>query len=260
MSSHLQKKQLGPSIGPDRQKELLDIFDRLYRAFGPRHWWPAETPFEVCVGAILTQSVSWRNVERAIAALRQAGLLEPARLAAAPRELVESCIVPTLYYRVKARKLKAFVSHLMDKCGGDLALLFAGRTDDVRREVLGIWGIGSETADDMLLYAGGHPVFVVDAYTKRIFARLGGFDPPLSEKAPYAAVQEFFYRNLPLDVGLFNEYHALLDRLGNQVCLNKKPRCGECPLAVRCRTAWEESRTAVENPTERIDRTNRKRR
>lgn len=233
-----------------REKELLNIFTRLYQAFGPRHWWPAETPFEVCVGAILTQSVSWRNVEKAIAALREKGLLEPEKLAVAEPELVEACIVPTLYYRVKARKLKAFATYLVENHGGELSRLFAGPTAKVREEVLGIWGIGEETADDMLLYAGEHPVFVVDAYTKRIFARLGHFTPPITEKASYKAVQEFFHENLPRDVPLFNEYHALIDRLGNQVCLGKKPRCADCPLVELCGfAARQESPLAAENPT-----------
>ena len=209
---------------------LLRVFDLLFDHFGPRGWWPADTPYEVAVGAILTQSVSWRNVERAIQALKEHGLLDPRALYRAPSDLVERLIVPARYYRQKARKLLAFTAELVERYGGDMAVMLAGPTADVRARLLGLWGIGEETADSILLYAGGHPVFVVDAYTRRIFHRLGVWP----ESIGYREMQSFFHSRLPADVRLFNEFHALIDGVGNRYCAARNPRCSDCPLVRMC--------------------------
>lgn len=209
---------------------LREVFDRLYRHFGPRHWWPAETEFEVIVGAILTQSVAWRNVEKAIDSLKKAGLLDPLALYRATEEELWPLLRPTRYYQTKAKKLKAFVKHLVEEYGGDLAKMFSKPLHAMRQELLGIWGIGEETADSILLYAGRYPIFVVDAYTRRIFSRLGVFSPDVS----YHEMQEHFMRHLPPDEPYYNEYHALIDALGNRLCFGQRPRCGECPLEDLC--------------------------
>ncbi len=212
------------------QEDLLSIYQLMFDHFGPRHWWPAETPFEVIVGAILTQSVAWRNVETAIANLKQRGLLDPVALLAAPDEVIEEAIRPTRYYRMKRRKLQAFCRYLVDKHQGNLAELFQRPLAELRAELLGIWGLGPETVDSILLYAGGMPSFVVDAYTKRIWARLGVHP----EDIDYELLRAYFMDNLPEDLQLYNEFHALIVGVGNRYCRVKKPLCGECPLQNRC--------------------------
>ena len=206
------------------------VFDRLYERFGPQGWWPADSPYEVIVGAVLTQSVSWRNVERAIANLKAEKLLDPHRLHAADEAHLAELVRPTRYYRQKAKKLKAITALLVEAYGGSVERMLAGPTADVRRLLLGIHGIGPETADSILLYAGGHPVFVVDAYTRRIFHRVGLWGPDPG----YAAMQERFHRELPPDAALYNEYHALIVALGHRHCRARRPLCGECPLADTC--------------------------
>lgn len=213
--------------------ELGDIYDRLFRHFGPRHWWPAETPFEVVVGAILTQSVAWRNVEKAIATLKDRELLTPQALYDAPVELIQECVIPTRYYVVKAKKLKSFVTHLVERYDGDLAVLMSQDLGRLRRELLGIWGLGPETVDSILLYAGNHPIFVVDAYTRRILVRLGVWPDNIA----YDEMQRYFMSRLPADAPLYNEYHALLDGLGHHLCHASKPKCPGCPLLDICREA-----------------------
>lgn len=208
---------------------LLDIYRRLFGHFGPQYWWPAQAPFEVAVGAILTQSVAWSNVERAIAALARRGLLDAAALASVSEDDLAFLIRPAGYYNVKARKLKAFVGFLMDKHGGDLTALFAQPLDRVRNELLAVYGIGPETADSILLYAGNLPSFVIDAYTRRICARLG-----LGAPDEYEALRAFFMENLPADPRLYNEYHALFVALGKGYCTKSRPRCPTCPLAAVC--------------------------
>lgn len=217
-------------ISGEAAARLQEIFDRLYRYFGPRHWWPAETPFEVIVGAILTQNVAWKNVEKAIANLKGAGLLTPEAMMRARPEELEPHIRPTGYYRVKARKLKAFIDYLQERYGGSLEVMFAQPLDRLRAEILDVFGIGLETADAILCYAGNYPIMVMDAYTRRVFSRLGFF----KEKATYQEMQDFFMANLPRDNRLYNEYHALIDGLANQICLKKKPACNRCPLVELC--------------------------
>ncbi|BCV21821.1 endonuclease III domain-containing protein [Moorella sp. Hama-1] len=209
---------------------LQEIFERLYRHFGPRHWWPAETPFEVIVGAILTQNVAWKNVEKAIANLNRAGLLTPEAVMQATPEELEPHIRPTGYYRVKARKLKAFSDYLQERYGGSLEVMFAQPLELLRTEILDVFGIGPETADAILCYAGNYPIMVMDAYTRRVFSRLGF----LTAKVSYQEMQDFFMTNLPRDNRLYNEYHALIDALANRICLKKEPACDRCPLGAIC--------------------------
>jgi endonuclease III related protein len=204
---------------------LRDVYRKLSERYGPQHWWPALGPFEVIVGAILTQSTAWTNVEKAVANLRAAGRLSAAALHDLPEPDLAALIRPCGYYNVKARRLKAFVTWFNEGYGGDLGRMFSGDTATLRRELLGVYGIGEETADSILLYAGGRPVFVIDAYTRRTFRRLGLAPAPDS----YAAFQAMFMENLPADPRLFNEYHALLVRLGKEAC-RQSPRCTACPL------------------------------
>lgn len=215
------------------KKALLEIYHRLYKAYGPQNWWPGETRFEVIVGAILTQQVSWKNVERAIDALKAEGLMDPIRLLQAPVEKIASLIRPTIYYNQKARKLKAFLEFFENRYRGDLDALFALSTPRLREELLSIRGIGEETADSIVLYAAEKPSFVVDAYTRRILARLG----LIGGKESYGKIQELFTENLPQDVELYNEYHALLVRHGKERCRKRTPRCPGCPLGDLCQAA-----------------------
>jgi len=204
---------------------LMDIYDRLFKAYGPRHWWPGETPFEVMVGAILTQNTSWRNVEKAIQRLKEKGFLNPDgidRLKVGP---LGSLIRSSGFYRIKAKRLKTFVNFLFEEYEGDINKMQRGRVNNLRGKLLGVNGIGPETADSILLYGLQKPIFVVDAYTRRILSRHG----IVSEKASYEEVQSLFMDHLPHDERLFNEYHALLVHLGKNVC-KKKPECERCPI------------------------------
>jgi endonuclease III related protein len=201
-------------------------FNSLFTAFGPQHWWPGKTPFEVIVGAILTQNTSWTNVERAIGNLRRARLLTPAAIEKASPQKIETLIRSSGYFRQKARKLKAFCAFLRYEYGGSLKRMFAQPTLALREKLLAVFGIGPETADSILLYAGGHPVFVVDAYTKRMLARHGW----TKDDAKYDDVRWIFERQFPGDVNRCNEFHALIVAVGKKFCRPKAPLCGECPL------------------------------
>lgn len=214
---------------------LMQIYQAMFDKLGPRNWWPAETPFEVIIGAILTQSVSWGNVEKAIENLKKQGLLNPHQLVLADDEVLEEAVRPTRYYKQKALRLKAFCTMLVEEYGGDLDLLFALDLPVLRRRLLQIKGIGPETADSIILYAAEKPIFVVDAYTRRIFSRLGIFP----EDIDYQSMQDFFMKHLPPDVELYNEYHALIDGVGNRYCAAQKPKCGECPLHELCKSAFK---------------------
>lgn len=221
---------------------LLDIYERLYSHFGPRGWWPAETPFEVCVGAILTQNVAWRNVVKAITALKEEDLLDARAIYRAPAEKIARLVRPTRYYNQKAGKLKNFCSLVVERHDADLDRLFSLPAADLRRELLGVRGIGKETADSIVLYAAQKPVFVVDAYTSRIFSRLG----IIPDGWGYDRIQAFFTGNLPESVGLFNEYHALIDGAGHHYC-SGTPRCGQCPLAGICKHNESKKILSTEN-------------
>lgn len=210
-------------------QRLLEIYQRLLNAFGPQGWWPAQDDFEMVVGAILTQSTAWVNVEKAIANLRSAGMLSPAALDSVPERVLAEMIRPSGYYNAKARKLKAFTDHLRARHGGSLSTLFHVKLPELRRELLSIWGIGPETADSIVLYAARQPIFVVDAYTRRIFSRLA-LAPP---DASYERLQRLFMENLPPSTPLFREYHALLVALGKGIC-RATPVCPRCPLRDLC--------------------------
>jgi endonuclease III related protein len=204
---------------------LREIYALLLTRFGPQHWWPGETPFEIMVGAVLTQNTSWRNVEKAIANLKAAQLLSPVALAALPDEVLAEHIRSVGYHNLKAGRLKNLLA-LIAAQGGAEALL-SQPTIALRELLLSVKGIGQETADSIVLYAANRPIFVVDAYTHRISSRHGLID----EESDYFQLQELFMNNLPEDAALFNEYHALLVRLGKEFCKKSKPRCEACPLA-----------------------------
>jgi len=204
---------------------LQQVYERLWAAYGPQHWWPGDGPFEVIVGAVLVQNTSWKNVERAIQNLRDAGLMEPRRLACIPLPELEEYIRPAGYYRIKARRLRNLLEMIVRRYGGSLERMFSRPMDVLREELLEVRGIGPETADSILLYAGQMPTFVVDAYTHRVLSRHGwiGFD------ADYYQIKEYFEGQLEPDVQLFNEYHALLVRVGHLHC-RRRPKCSGCPL------------------------------
>ena len=207
------------------QQLLMNIYRKLYRAYGSRHWWPGETDFEVMVGAILTQNTSWRNVEKAIQKLKEKELLSPEGIHRLKKSQLASLIRSSGYYRIKAGRLKSFVDFLFEEYGGNLGRMQRGRLEELRRKVLGVKGIGPETADSILLYGLRKPIFVVDAYTKRILSRHG----LISEKASYEEIQNLLMDHLPSDEKLFNEYHALFVHLGKTLC-KKIPKCNLCSL------------------------------
>lgn len=209
---------------------LVGVFDALLDHFGPLHWWPATTPFEVVVGAILTQNTAWRNVESAIANLRQAGRLTPEGIRGLPRQRLEALIRPAGFFRQKAEYLHTFVAGLEHQHDGDLDRWLAGDLDQVRRELLQLKGIGPETADSILLYAGNRPTFVVDAYTRRLFTRLGQF----YGNENYESIRALFMENLPHDTDLFNEFHALIVEECKSFCRKHAPFCPSCPLLPSC--------------------------
>jgi endonuclease-3 related protein len=205
---------------------LRYIYKKLFSHFGPQHWWPGETPFEVAIGAILTQNTNWLNVEKAINNLKKHGLLSPKKLYYLPEKRLANLIRSSGYYNLKARRLREFLKLLFLAYHGSLKEMSHMETRTLRRELLSVKGIGPETADSILLYAFGKPVFVVDAYTKRVFSR----HRIIKEGADYADVQDLFMRCLKEDVRLFNEYHALIVKLGKDFCLRRKPKCDICPL------------------------------
>ncbi|WP_461211150.1 endonuclease III domain-containing protein [Desulfocurvus sp. DL9XJH121] len=210
----------------NREDLLLSMYNAMLDTLGPSGWWPGETPFEVAVGAVLTQNTAWSNVEKAVGNLRAAGALSPREMEALAADDLARLIRPSGYYRVKALRLKALLAFLREECGHDLAALAERDTDDLRNAVLGVKGVGPETADSILLYALEKPSFVVDAYTKRILSR----HALIPEDAGYDEMREFFMDVLPHSVELYNEYHALIVRVGKQFCASRSPRCESCPL------------------------------
>ena len=207
-----------------RRRRLLRLYDRLHRRYGPQRWWPARSRFEVVVGTILTQNASWRNAERAIGSLRAAGALRVRAILALPAARLAALLRPSGTFRLKGRRLRAFARHVARRRGG-LSRLLALPLAALRAELRGIPGIGPETADTIALYAAGRPIFVVDAYTRRILARHRLVAPD----ADYATVQTLLMSHLPHDPALFNEFHALLVRVGKDHC-RTRPRCEGCPL------------------------------
>jgi endonuclease III related protein len=228
LRNRAERPKRGPASPPELKvlPELATYYDALFRAYGPQRWWPGRTRFEVIVGAILTQSTSWSNVELAIKALRREKLLSADAMERVSLTRLSRLIRPSGYFRQKARKLKAFLHFLRTHYQGSLDKMFARPTSELREELLAIHGIGPETADSILLYAGNHPVFVVDAYTRRILERHQLADA----KHSYEEVQRLFQQNLPLSSPLFNEYHALIVHIGKHYCRKQRPDCQQCPL------------------------------
>lgn len=209
-----------------RRNGLAGIYRKLYAAFGPQHWWPGDTPFEVAVGAILTQNTSWGNVEKSISNLKRKGAFDPSIIDRMPAGSLAGLIKSSGYFNVKARRLKSFISFLVEGYGGKIELMKREKTPALRKKLLSVNGIGPETADSILLYALGRPVFVVDAYTKRVMERHN----LLPDGGDYDSVQGIFHSALKKNTRLFNEYHALFVRLGKQYCRKSRPACGSCPL------------------------------
>jgi endonuclease-3 related protein len=212
-------------IVPVADPPLRAVYRALAAHYGPQHWWPARTRFEMMVGAILTQNTAWANVKRAIARLRRTRALTPRRMHALPLSELAERIRPAGYFNVKARRLRAFTGWLIAAYGGSIRRMLRTPPERLREELLAVNGIGPETADSILLYAGGHPVFVVDAYTRRFLIRHGW----LNEGATYDEVAAVFTRRLPRDPALYNEFHALIVALGKRHC-RAAPRCETCPL------------------------------
>jgi len=210
-----------------KQEILLKIYNSLYDYFGPLNWWPGTTPFEVMVGAILTQNTSWSNVEKAINNLKKENLLEPLKLYTINQEELAQLIKPSGYYNIKAKRLRNFVTFFIEEFEGSTEKMFPGDGRELRKKLLNVNGIGPETADSILLYAGRKPFFVVDAYTKRIFSR----HKLILKKSTYYEIQEFFIKNLDRDAKLFNEFHAQIVMLGKTICTSRNPDCAKCPIA-----------------------------
>ncbi|GAB6041953.1 endonuclease [Endothiovibrio diazotrophicus] len=208
-------------------KRLRQVFDTLLAQHGPQHWWPGETPFEIMVGAVLTQNTAWSNVERAIANLVAHGKLDAASILDAPHDELAEWIRPSGYFNVKAKRLKSFCAWYVEN--GGFEALRQRETAPLREALLAVNGVGPETADDIVLYAFERPVFVIDAYTRRIFTRLGLGAP----NEHYEEWRRFFEGHLPPEVAMFNEYHALIVNHGKDFC-RPKPRCAECALRRRC--------------------------
>lgn len=204
---------------------VTDIYDRLYSAYGPQGWWPADSAEEVMIGAVLTQNTAWRNVEKAIESLACADALSMARIHALPMDKLESLIRPAGTFRVKARRLKALAHAVMEDCAGSLRKLFEGNRVDVRSRLLSISGIGPETADAIMLYAGGIPIFVIDAYARRVLVRHG----IATSSATYGELQDIMEAGMPPDEATYNEYHALIVEVGKRHC-RKRANCDGCPL------------------------------
>lgn len=207
------------------QQKLLDIYNELFDHFGPQHWWPGETQLEICLGAILTQNTAWTNVEKAILNLKKENCLDLNRLKKIRTKKLATMIKPSGYFNIKANRLKSFIDYFYKHHNGNFNSLFTGKITDIRNSLLSVNGVGPETADSIILYAGEIPVFVVDAYTRRIFCRLG----LIQEGFTYDEIQSFFMNNLPRKTELFNEYHALIVMLGKHFCRTKSI-CGLCPL------------------------------
>jgi len=210
-------------------KKLMSIYNRLLNEQGHQGWWPADGAFEVAVGAVLTQNTSWRGASKAVQNLISAGKLDPHKIHRMRPETLARLLVPAGYFNLKARRLKSLVKFLLDRSDGDPSVLIREDLQVIRDDMLDVWGVGPETVDSILLYACGHCVFVVDAYTRRIFSRLGMFE----ENASYEEMRSFFEKHLEKDVELFKDYHAQIVRLGHEKC-RPKPLCSECCLRGIC--------------------------
>ncbi|HXG31670.1 MAG TPA: endonuclease III domain-containing protein [Thermodesulfobacteriota bacterium] len=208
-----------------RSKRIREFYNALYKRYGPQGWWPASNELECMLGAILTQNTAWKNVERALENLKREGLISIEKLASIPLHSLANLIRPSGYFNQKAVKIKNLVRFIIEDYGGDLRRMFEEDKEKLREGLLGIKGIGPETADSIMLYAGNKPVFVVDSYTYRVLSRHG----LIPEEAGYGEIQELFMDSFPEDARLFNEYHALLVKLGKEHC-RRSPLCEGCPL------------------------------
>jgi len=220
MQSETRVTQVEPGV------TLRQFFAKMLAELGPQDWWPARTRLEMILGAILVQNTAWQNVDLAMKQLRKKGLLKMARLRKASLIELEGSVRSAGFYRQKARTIRNFLAWLDDTCRGSLTDMFALAPAKLRHQLLQVKGLGPETVDAVLLYAGQHPFFVADNYTRRILARHEMVNPG----ADYAEVQQFLHQHLPADPNLFNEYHALLVEVGKQYCKRQMPHCGECPL------------------------------
>ena len=209
-------------------EQLIDIYQRLDQYFGPLNWWPAESRFEVIVGAVLTQNTNWKNVEKSIDTLKRANLLSFDALLHMSVEQLANLIRSSGYYNLKARRLKNLLEMIAQEYDADLSLLFSQQTSIAREALLQVKGIGPETADSILLYAGEHPTFVIDAYTHRILSR----HHLVPESCDYQTMYDMFMENLDHDVAMFNQYHALMVKTAKRFCKKREPLCDECPLGV----------------------------
>lgn len=238
------------AVKDPKSPAVRSYYRALLRAWGVQDWWPARTRFEVIVGAYLTQNTAWVNVERALANLRRAGVLSVEGIRRVPLRRLQQLVRPSGYFRQKAARLKLFVDHLDRRYGGSLQRMFARPTDELRAELLALHGVGPETADSILLYAGGHPAFVVDAYTQRVLQRHGIVsrkpryeetralvegalreEPfPLAARDREARRHKFVVSGAPAAARVYNEYHALFVQVGKRHCLKAKARCSGCPL------------------------------
>ena len=207
-------------------KNLRKIYHKLYQTFGPQHWWPGKTPLEIAIGAILTQNTNWGNVEKAIDNLKKQNALSARVIHKMPVRLLSELIRPTGYFNIKAKRLKSFIDFLMNDYHGSMKKMKNEYLYLLREKLLGINGIGPETADSIILYALEKPVFVIDTYTKRVLSRHG----IMNHEKSYDEFQELFYSALKKDMKLFNEYHALFVNLGKTFCKLNKPICDKCPL------------------------------
>ncbi|MBT3182463.1 MAG: hypothetical protein HN337_08160 [Deltaproteobacteria bacterium] len=213
------------------EKLLKSAFDRLLNHYGPRNWWPGDTPFEVMVGAILTQNTNWKNVEKAIENIKRKKLLDPKKLLDLQPSMLADLIRPAGFFRLKTKRLRNFLKYYIDNYDGSDERMAGQSLDTLRLELLAINGVGRETADSILLYALNKPIFVIDAYTKRILLR----HSLCSEEAEYVELQELFTDSLSEDWRLYNEYHALIVEVAKEFC-KKNPKCDECPL-----NGWNDS-------------------
>eukprot|EP01022_Parablepharisma_sp_SALTPOND_P019971 TRINITY_DN3513_c0_g8_i1.p2 TRINITY_DN3513_c0_g8~~TRINITY_DN3513_c0_g8_i1.p2 ORF type:complete len:296 (-),score=68.68 TRINITY_DN3513_c0_g8_i1:426-1313(-) len=227
------------------RERLQELYDLLLSAYGPQHWWPGETPFEVMVGAVLTQNTNWVNVEKAIANLKQAGVLSLPALSELPPARLAGLIRPAGYYNLKAGRLANLLAMINQRWEGDLEWFFAQPTDEIRQSLLGVKGVGPETADSITLYAAGKPVFVIDAYTFRILGRHGLAE----EDMGYFDLQELFMDALPSDTAMFNQFHAMLVHLGKDFCKKTNPKCEGCPAEGWQRRGIVGFRAAPSTPT-----------
>jgi endonuclease-3 related protein len=207
--------------------KLMEAYERMLAKLGPQHWWPGDSPFEIMVGAVLVQNTAWRNVERAIENLRNAGVMDPHALYKIPPSELAELIRPAGYFQLKTKRLRNLLRFVIEQYDGSLEAMFGTSLASLRDQLLTINGIGPETADAILLYAGGMPTFVVDTYAHRILARHGWID----YDAAYDDIKDHFESTLPEDAVLYNEYHALLVRVGKEYCKRTSPICEACPLA-----------------------------